>query len=129
MTSGTGNGYVKEAIEEMEINADVIKFDMPYPLPKEKNRITFENYEDVIVFEETYPCIEEQLSSPKLHGKLTNDVHKIDEFSKDKVVDAFVNVGVIEPSNKYKNEKYAEELPKDLQISAQAVHTEISTTQ
>jgi len=65
LTSGTGNGYVKEAIEEMNIEADVLKFDMPYPLPKEKIEALFVNYDKVIVFEEPYPCIEEQLSSPK----------------------------------------------------------------
>lgn len=111
LTSGTGNGYVKEAIEEMKIDADVLKFDMPYPLPKEKIEALFTDYDKVIVFEETYPCIEEQLSSPKLHGKLTNDVHKIDEFTKDKVLAAFCNVGLIEKNSFYQNEKYAKPLP------------------
>jgi indolepyruvate ferredoxin oxidoreductase alpha subunit len=111
LTSGTGDGYVKEALEEMQLKADVLKFDMPYPLPKEQIEKLFENYEHVIVFEEPYPCIEEQLSSPKLHGKLTNDVHKIDEFSKDKVLAAFSNVGLIEKKSFYKSEKYADELP------------------
>ena len=111
LTSGTGNGYVIEALEEMKIEADVLKLDMPYPLPKEKIEALFVNYEQVIVFEETYPCIEEQLSSPKLHGKLTNDVHKIDEFTKDKVLAAFSNVGLIEKNQFYKSAKYADELP------------------
>jgi len=111
LTSGTGDGYVQEAIEEMKLTADVLKLDMPYPLPKEKIEALFENYDQVIVFEETYPCIEEQLSSPKLHGKLTKDVHHIDEFSKDKVLAAFSNVGLIDKNEFYKNEKYADELP------------------
>jgi len=111
LTSGTGNGYVIEALEERNIEADVLKFDMPYPLPKEKIEALFENYDKVIVFEETYPCIEEQLSSPKLHGKLTNDVHKIDEFTKDKVLAAFSNVGLIEKNEFYRSEKYSDELP------------------
>ena len=111
LTSGTGNGYVIEALEERNIEADVLKFDMPYPLPKEKIEALFENYDKVIVFEEPYPCIEEQLSSPKLHGKLTNDVHKIDEFTKDKVLAAFSNVGLIEKNEFYRSEKYSDELP------------------
>ncbi|MCF6172493.1 MAG: indolepyruvate oxidoreductase, partial [Campylobacteraceae bacterium] len=111
LTSGTGDGYVKEAIEEMNLKADVLKIDMPYPLPKEKLEELFDSYETVIVFEESYPCMEEQLSSANLHGKLTNDVHKIDEFSKDKVLAAFSNVGIIEKSSFYKNDKYANELP------------------
>lgn len=111
LTSGTGDGYVKEALEEMNLSADVLKLDMPYPLPKEKIEALFINYEQVIIFEETYPCIEEQLSSPKLYGKLTNHVHKIDEFTKDKVLMAFSNVGLIEKNQFYKSEKYTAELP------------------
>ncbi len=112
LTSGTGDGYVREAIVELGIKADILKFDMPYPLPKEKIENLFQTYEKVIVFEESMPCIEEQLSSNKLYGKLTKHVHQIDEFSKDKVLQAFSNVGMIPKSKIYKNEKYHEELPK-----------------
>ncbi len=111
ITSGTAYGYTKEALIEQNIDADILKFDMPYPLPKEKIEVLFKEYEKVIIFEETYPCIEEQLSSPKLHGKLTNDVHKIDEFSKDKVLAALSNIGLLDKSSFYKSEKYANELP------------------
>ena len=111
LTSGTADGYVRETLSEQNIEADVLKLDMPYPLPKENLEKLFENYDKVIVFEESYPCIEEQLSSPKLHGKLTNDVHKIDEFSKDKVLTAFSNVGIIKKESFYKSEKYSQELP------------------
>ncbi|MDD3343030.1 MAG: thiamine pyrophosphate-dependent enzyme [Sulfurospirillaceae bacterium] len=112
LTSGTGDGYVREAIEELALKADVLKLDMPYPLPKEQIEQLFENYDKVIVFEESHPCIEEQLSSPKLYGKLTKHLHEIDEFSKDKVVSAFAKVGIIAPLATYKSEKYTEELPK-----------------
>lgn len=112
LTSGTGDGYVRETLSEQNIKADVLKLDMPYPLPKEKIEALFANYDKVIVFEESMPCIEEQLSSPKLYGKLTKHLHQIDEFSKDKVLLAFAKTGVIAPVNTYKNEKYTEELPK-----------------
>ncbi|MBE0491085.1 MAG: indolepyruvate oxidoreductase [Sulfurospirillum sp.] len=111
LASGTGFGYAKEALGEQNIQADVLKIDMPYPLPKEQIEALFTDYEQVIVFEESYPCIEEQLSSPKLHGKLTHDVHKIDEFSKDKVLAAFSNIGLIKKSTFYKGAKYTKELP------------------
>lgn len=112
LTSGTGDGYVKEAIEELEIKADILKLDMPYPLPKEKLEALFEDYHKIIIFEESYPCIEEQLSSPKLYGKLTKHLHLIDEFSKDKVLDALVKTGVMKATSAYKSEKYTQELPK-----------------
>ncbi len=111
LTSGTGDGYAREAIEEMKLKVDVLKIDMPYPLPKVKLEKLFDNYKTVVIFEESYPCIEEQLSSPKLHGKLTNDVHKIDEFSKDKVLAAFSNIGLISKNSFYRNDKYTNELP------------------
>lgn len=112
LTSGTAYGYVKEATEELGFKTDILKLDMPYPLPKEKLEELFVNYDKVIVFEESMPCIEEQLSSPKLCGKLTKHVHQIDEFTKDKVVNALVKVGVLEPTHHYQSEKYAHELPK-----------------
>jgi len=111
VTSGTGDGYTKEALEERGIEADVLKIDMPYPLPKERLEELFKKYEKVIIFEETYPCIEEQLCAPNLYGKLTNTVHKIDEFTKDKVLAALSNAGVIEKNSFYKSEKYQGEVP------------------
>ena len=112
LTSGTGDGYVREAFSEQGISAAILKLDMPYPLPKEKLEALFTSYDKVIVFEESMPCIEEQLSSPNLYGKLTHHVHHIDEFSKAKVLQALHNVGVIKASSSYESEKYAKELPK-----------------
>ncbi|MFV0481277.1 MAG: thiamine pyrophosphate-dependent enzyme, partial [Campylobacteraceae bacterium] len=110
LTSGTGDGYVKECVKELNLKVDILKFDMPYPLPKEKIEKLFENYEKVIVFEESYPCIEEQLNSEKMHGKLDNTVHLIDEFSKDKVLNAFKNAGVYKEKNIYKNAPYSQKI-------------------
>lgn len=106
LTSGTADGYVRELISEQNLKMDVLKFDMPYPLPKEKVEQIFKPYEKIIAFEETYPCIEEQLSSPKLHGKLTNDVHQIDEFSKDKVSKTLIKLNIIKPNTTYQNAKF-----------------------
>lgn len=110
LTSGTGDGYVRECVNDLGLQVDIIKFDMPYPLPKEKIENLFDDYEKVVVFEETYPCIEEQLSSPKLYGKLTKHAHIIGEFSKDKVIETFKNLGIINDNTFYKNETYKEEL-------------------
>lgn len=106
LTSGVADGYVKECISDQNLNIDVLKLDMPYPLPKKLIEKIFEDYEKVIVFEEPYPCIEEQLSSPKLHGKLTDDVHKIGEFTKQKALDTFIKLGVVKQKNTYENAPY-----------------------
>ncbi|MDR1007381.1 MAG: indolepyruvate oxidoreductase [Campylobacteraceae bacterium] len=111
LTCGTGDGYAKECLKETGINADILKIDMPYPLPKNELEKLFEKYEFVIIFEESYPCMEEQLSSDKIRGKMTKDVHVIDEFTKEKVLQTFINIGLWNKENIYKNEHYDKELP------------------
>jgi indolepyruvate ferredoxin oxidoreductase alpha subunit len=110
LTSGTGDGYTKECLKETGLKADVLKLDMPYPLPKNELEKLFEKYEKVIVFEESYPCIEEQLLSEKIHGKTTKTVHAIDEFTKERVLQAFINAGLWDKENIYKNAHYDKEL-------------------
>ena len=112
LTSGTGHGYVMETLSELNIKADILKLDMPYPLPKGDLEALFSNYTKVVVFEETHPCIEEQLSSPKLYGKLTGHAHQIDEFSKAKVVQTLINVGLFKKSNPYQAKRFEQELIK-----------------
>lgn len=112
LTSGTGDGYVREAVAEQAIKADVLKLDMPYPLPKTELETLFASYAKVVVFEESYPCIEEQLSSPKLYGKLTKHAHEIDEFSKAKVMETLANVGIVKKANPYQSPKFTGELPR-----------------
>ncbi|MBE0495196.1 MAG: indolepyruvate oxidoreductase, partial [Campylobacterales bacterium] len=112
LTSGTGDGYVRETLAEQKIKADILKLDMPYPLPKTELETLFNTYTKVVVFEESYPCIEEQLSSPKLYGKLTKHVHEIDEFSKAKVMQALANVGIVKKENPYQSPKFTGELPR-----------------
>lgn len=110
LTSGTPHGYIQECKNDLKLNIDILKLDMPYPLPKEKIEALFESYEKVIIFEESYPCIEEQLSSPKLHGKLTNDTSIIGEFTKNKALETFMKLGIYKDDNLYVNEPFQEEL-------------------
>jgi indolepyruvate ferredoxin oxidoreductase alpha subunit len=102
LASGTGYGYALECMQEHGVAADILKIDMPYPLPKARLEELFEGYEQVLVLEETYPCMEEQLSSAKIRGKMTKDVHAIDEFSKERVLEAFKNIGLFEGANPYR---------------------------
>ncbi|MDR3346755.1 MAG: indolepyruvate oxidoreductase [Campylobacteraceae bacterium] len=106
LASGTGYGYVKECLAETAIRADILKIDMPYPLPKKELEKLFESYDKVLVLEESYPCIEEQLSSSKVHGKMTKDVHAIDEFNKERVLEAFRNIGLYDKKSIYQNAPY-----------------------
>ena len=106
LTSGTGHVYAMETIDDLALRADVLKLDMPYPLPQEKIEALFDNYDQVLILEESYPCIEEQLNSSKIYGKLTGHVHQIDEFSKEKVVNALIKIGFYKKDNPYKAKKF-----------------------
>ena len=53
IASGTSYSYVLEVLEDTGLKADVLKIDMPTPLPSEKLSSLISSYEEVIVFEET----------------------------------------------------------------------------
>jgi len=105
LTSGTADGFVKETLEDLSLETDVVKIIMPYPLPVEKMKKAFENYDKVIVFEEPYPCVEEQIACEKVYGKNTNTVHNIDEMSKENILKALKNIGFYDGENIYEAPK------------------------
>lgn len=101
ITSGTGYGFAKETLRDLSLEADVVKVLMPYPLPTELMREKFKAYDKVLVVEEPYPCIEEQIAAPNVYGKNTNSIHKIDEMSKEELLKSFQNIGLYEGENIY----------------------------
>ncbi len=105
LTSGTADGFVKETLDDLGLDFDVVKVIMPYPLPTKELNEAFKKYEKVLVFEEPYPCIEEQIACEKVYGKNTNTVHNIDEMSKEGVLKALKNIGVYEGKNIYEAPK------------------------
>nr|MBP3725256.1 indolepyruvate oxidoreductase [Campylobacter sp.] len=113
ITSGVASSYVSEAVAELKINADVLKIDMSTPLPYNELNELCKSYKKVVVFEEPYACMEEDLSGENIFGKKTGHVHNIHEFGKDKVFDAFKNLGLISGENPFKAPKFSQfELPK-----------------
>ncbi len=105
LTSGTGDGFVKETLSDLNLKADIVKIIMPYPLPVEQMKNAFKHYDKIIVFEEPYPCIEEQIASEKVYGKNTNTVHKIDEMSKENVLKALRKIAFYNGENIYESPK------------------------
>ena len=110
ISSGAAYGYVRETLEDLNLNIDVLKIDMPYPLPDMKKIIA--PYEKVLVIEETYPVIEEEIRSEKILGKISGHVHKIDEMSKEKVLKALKNAGFYNGANIYTSVFKAPEIEK-----------------
>ncbi len=101
LTSGTATGFVKETLNDLNLEADVVKIIMPYPLPAEQIKAQFDNYDKVLVMEEPYPCVEEQIACEKVYGKNTNTTHKIDEMSKEEILKSFQRIGFYEGTNIY----------------------------
>lgn len=99
ISSGAAYGYVKETLEDLNLNIDILKIDMPYPLPRMSEIIA--PYEKVLVIEETYPVIEEEIRNEKVLGKMSGHVHKVDELSKEKVLKALKNAGFYKGENIY----------------------------
>jgi indolepyruvate ferredoxin oxidoreductase alpha subunit len=101
LTSGTGYAFAKETLDDLNLKADIVKIKMPYPLPAEKIRAAFATYDKVLVIEEPYPCVEEQLTDPKLYGKNTGTMHLIDEMKKEHILKAFHSMGFYTGTNIY----------------------------
>ncbi|GAX87572.1 indolepyruvate ferredoxin oxidoreductase, alpha subunit [Lebetimonas natsushimae] len=102
ISSGAAFGYVKETLDELGLDIDVLKIDMPYPLPLDELKSLIKHYEKVLIIEETYPVIEEELRSENVYGKMSGDVHTIDEMTKERVLKALKNVGFYKGENIYK---------------------------
>jgi indolepyruvate ferredoxin oxidoreductase alpha subunit len=111
ITSGTGYGFVKEALLDLKVSADVVKIIMPYPLPVEKMKKHFAKYKKILVIEEPYPCIEEQIAYSKVYGKNTGHVHKIDEMTKENILLALKNIGFYKGANIYEALKFDFDVP------------------
>ncbi|WP_456395177.1 thiamine pyrophosphate-dependent enzyme [Desulfurobacterium sp.] len=96
IASGTSYGFALEVIEDNNLDIDIIKIDMPTPLPVNLLKEVLSNYEQVIVFEETYPLIEEQIAPiANVKGKLTGDVFDIDEVTHGRIAEGLINTGIL----------------------------------
>ena len=112
VASGTLYGYALEVIEDNGLQADIVKVDMPTPLPAEEIAKFAKSYEKVLVLEETYPLVEEQLRHlGNVRGKLTGDVYSIDEATHSRVAEALKNIGALS-KNIYVGKKFDGGLPK-----------------
>lgn len=112
LTSGTGDGFTRETLEDLGIEADVVKCVMPYPLPEEQIKAQFDNYEQVLVVEEPMPCIEEQILTDKVSGKLNGAMHIIDEMQKVYIQEALMKMGI------YKGEDLYPKIPFKKEVAA-----------
>jgi indolepyruvate ferredoxin oxidoreductase alpha subunit len=59
VASGISYGYVKEAVDKLDIECRILKISTPYPLPEEMVVQFLEDLERVLVVEEVEPIVEE----------------------------------------------------------------------
>lgn len=96
IASGLSFSYVREFVEEEKKDFSILKIGT-YPLPEKKLKSFLESVDEVTVFEEGDPVVEEivyihskQLGlKNKIYGKINNFVEKEGELSVDKVAETF----------------------------------------
>lgn len=59
ITPGVSYNYVRESLDWMDVDADLLKLGTPYPLPEAQVRAFLEGHEKVLVVEELDPIVEE----------------------------------------------------------------------
>ncbi|MGM0533210.1 MAG: thiamine pyrophosphate-dependent enzyme [Campylobacterota bacterium] len=111
LAGGTGHGFVKEALEDLSVQADVVKITMPYPLPFERIKEQFAGYEQVLVVEEPMPCIEEQVMHEKVRGRIDKTMHQIDEMSKVHIQSALQKMGLYSGKDLYPKQEFKDPIP------------------
>ena len=102
ISSGTAYGYVKEVLEELNLDINLLKIDMPYPLPAGQLKELVKKYKKVLVVEETYPVIEEEIRRENVYGRMSGHMHLVDEMNKERVLEALTKIGFYEGENIYK---------------------------
>lgn len=59
ITPGVSYNYVRESLDWMDVDADLLKLGTPYPLPEAQVRAFLEGHETVLIVEELDPIVEE----------------------------------------------------------------------
>jgi len=85
VASGIVYGHLVDLLDELGLTGccDLFKVLMPYPLNPEFCRRLHDDYDRILLLEETYPVIELQLAHPGAVGKQTGDVPREGELTPD----------------------------------------------
>lgn len=100
ITSGSAFNYVMDAVEEKDLDVNVLKITLSYPFPEELVLKFIENLESVVVVEEVDPVIEKEVLAvlgenglkKKVYGKLDGTFPMIYEYSPDIILKGLGNV-------------------------------------
>lgn len=100
VTSGVSFNYVKEAVDIINLNVNILKLGMTHPLPRKLCEQFIKSCKNLVVVEELEPILENQLktiaydikSNVNIYGKSTNDFSRLYEYNPDIVVNALSNI-------------------------------------
>jgi len=100
VTSGVSFNYVKEAVEDLHVDAKILKLGMTNPLPRKMCEKFIKSCEQIIIVEELEPFLENQFktmaydteSSVKIFGKSTGHFSRLYEYNPDIVTDSLSKI-------------------------------------
>ncbi len=100
VTSGVSFNYVKEAAEDLGIDATILKLGMTHPIPPSMCKKLIENHKKIVVVEELEPIIENQIkqlafdldASVEILGKSSDHFSRLYEYTPDIVTKALATI-------------------------------------
>ncbi len=100
VTSGVSFNYVKEAVEDLELDVSILKLGMTHPLPPKMCKEFIESHHTIIVVEELEPILENQLkqmaydfdAEVTILGKSSKHFSRLYEYTPDIVTKALAEI-------------------------------------
>ena len=100
VTSGVSYNYVKEAVEDLNLNVKILKLGMTHPLPKNMCEKFIKSCKNIIIVEELEPILENQFKvmaydldyAVNIYGKATGHFSKLFEYNPDIVTESLSKI-------------------------------------
>ena len=100
VTSGVSFNYVKEAVEDLNLDIKILKLGMTNPIPKKICKNFIKSCKNIVIVEELEPILENQFktiaydigSKVKIFGKTTGHFSRLYEYNLDIVTDVFSKI-------------------------------------
>jgi len=100
VASGVSYNYVKEAVEDLNLNVKILKLGMTHPLPKNMCEKFIKSCKNIIIVEELEPILENQFKvmaydldcTVNIYGKSTGHFSRLFEYNPDIVTESLSKI-------------------------------------